>query len=176
MKKVIIGSNNPVKLEATKEAFSVSFPDQLFEYRTYAADSRVSEQPFGIAETRTGAKNRSDACRKEYSDADYFVGLEGGLEEIDGQFWSAAWMCVQSKEGKYGYGRTGSFLLPTKVSELIHKGEELGVATDIAFEVVNSKQKGGTIGILTNENITRKNYYREAIIFALIPFLHSELY
>jgi len=58
MKKVIIGSNNPVKLEATKEAFTVSFPDQLFEYKTYSADSGVSEQPFGIEETRAGAKNR----------------------------------------------------------------------------------------------------------------------
>jgi len=62
------------------------------------------------------------------------------------------------------------------VSELIHKGVELGHATDIVFKEENSKQKEGTIGMLTDTIITRKDFYREALIFALIPFRKPDLY
>ena len=78
--------------------------------------------------------------------------------------------------GQYGFGRTGSFLLPPKVSELIAGGEELGVAIDRAFGDSNSKQKGGAVGALTDNLVTRKDFYQTAMIFALIPFLKPDLY
>ena len=176
MKTIIVGSENPIKLATTKEAFAIVFPEETFEYVTFAATSDVPDQPMGIAETKQGAMNRASHCRTEYPDADFFVGLEGGLEEIEGEFWTSAWMCVQDTTGKCGYGRTSAFLLPPVVSELIHQGEELGVATDIAFQKVNSKHAGGTIGVLTDEKITRADFYRDAIVFALIPFIKSTLY
>jgi inosine/xanthosine triphosphatase len=176
MKKIIVGSLNPIKLETTKEAFRESFPDEEFEFYAFSAPSLVSDQPIGQAETKLGSINRARACKSEYPDADYYVGLEGGLEKIEGEYWAFAWMCVLNNSDAKGFGRTGSFLLPLKVSELIDRGEELGTAADIVFNESNSKHKGGTIGILTNENITRKDFYRDAIIFSLIPFLKPELY
>jgi inosine/xanthosine triphosphatase len=176
MKKVIVGSNNPVKLETTKEAFLLSFPDEEFEFHTLPASSGVPDQPMGQAETKLGATNRAETCASEYPDADFYVGLEGGLEKIEGEYWAFAWMCILEKSSKKGFGRTGSFLLPPKVSKLIDQGKELGIATDIAFNETNSKQKGGTIAVLTNGNITRKDFYRDAIVFALIPFLKPDLY
>ncbi len=176
MKKVIVGSNNPVKLETVKEAFRISFPETEFEFNTFAAPSLVPDQPIGQVETKQGATNRAQACKVEYPDADFFVGLEGGLEKIDGDYWVFAWMCVLDKSSTKGCGRTGSFLLPPKVSELIDQGEELGRAADIVFNETNLKHQGGTIGILTNQNITRKDFNRDAMIFALIPFVRPELY
>jgi inosine/xanthosine triphosphatase len=176
MKKVIVGSTNPVKLETTKEAFQKSFPVEEFEFITYSALSGVPDQPIGQTETKQGATNRAEACKLEYPDADYYVGLEGGLEKIEGEYWVFAWMCILSNSNAKGFGRTGSFLLPPRVSKLIDQGEELGTATDITFNETNSKHKGGTIGVLTNENITRKDFYKDALIFALIPFVKPELY
>ena len=121
MKTIIVGSENPIKLATTKEAFAIVFPEETFEYVTFAATSDVPDQPMGIMETKQGAMNRASHCRTEYPDADFFVGLEGGLEEIEGEFWTSAWMCVQDTTGKCGYGRTGAFLLPPVVSELIHQ-------------------------------------------------------
>ena len=176
MKKVIVGSSNPVKLEATKEAFQQSFPDFEFVFNTLSAPSGVSDQPMNQAETKQGATNRAQVCKSEYPDADFYVGLEGGLERIDGEYRAFAWMCVLDKGNLKGFGRTGTFLLPSKVSRLIDDGEELGNASDKVFNETNSKQKGGTVGILTNGSITRKDFYRDAMIFALIPFVKSELY
>ncbi len=176
MKKVIVGSNNPVKLAATKEAFAQSFPDEEFEFLTFSAPSGVSDQPMDQTETKQGALNRTEACKSEHPEADLYVGLEGGLEKIEGEYWAFAWMCVLSGSGSKGFGRTSSFLLPSKVSELINKGAELGTATDIVSNETNSKHKGGIIGILTNETITRKDFYRDAMVLALIPFVKPELY
>ncbi len=176
MKKIIVGSTNPVKLATTMDAFHKSFPDEEFEFHTYSAPSGVPDQPIGQTETKQGATNRANACKSKYPDADYYVGLEGGLEKIDGNYWVFAWMCVLSNSKAHGFGRTGSFLLPSKMSDMIDQGEELGTATDIVFNETNSKHKGGTIGALTNDTITRADFYRDALIFALLPFIQPALY
>lgn len=176
MKKVIVGSNNPIKLETTKEAFEQVFPELDFEFLTFSAPSGVPDQPIGQIETKQGAINRANACKSEYLDADFYVGLEGGIEKTEEEYWVFAWMCVLGRDEKKGFGKTASFLLPPKVGDLIDRGEELGIATDIVFNETNSKHKGGTVSILTNESITRKDFYKDAIIFALIPFLKPELY
>ncbi len=176
MKKVIVGSTNPIKLETVKEAFGTTFPTEAFVFETFAAPSLVSDQPIGQTETKLGARNRAQACKDTYPEGDFFVGLEGGLELIEDVYWVSAWMCVMHKSGTTGFGRTSAFLLPPKVSKLINQGQELGTATDIVFNETNSKHKGGTVGILTNDLITRKDFYRDAMIFALIPFVKPELY
>lgn len=176
MKKVVVGSNNPIKLETTKEAFGALFPNDTFEFVTFGAVSGVPDQPFGSDETKTGAENRAAHCMNELSGADFYVGLEGGIEKVGTEHWAFAWMCVISPERKRGYGKTGSFMLPPKISVLINEGVELGHATDMVFSETNSGHKEGTIGILTNEAITRKDFYREAMIFALVPFARPELY
>ena len=87
----------------------------------------VSDQPIGQAETKQGATNRALACKIQYPDADYSVGLEGGLEKIDNKYWVTAWMCILNKSGVESFGRTGSFFsYLIKSSELIDQGGELG--------------------------------------------------
>ncbi|MFM2340148.1 MAG: hypothetical protein RLZZ360_784, partial [Candidatus Parcubacteria bacterium] len=123
-----------------------------------------------------GATNRAKACKDAFPEGDYFVGLEGGLELIEDMYWESAWMCVMDKSGTCGFGRTSAYLVPQILYELINQGHELGTATDIVFNETNSKQKSATIGILTNDIITRKDFYRDAMVFALIPFVKPELY
>ncbi len=176
MKTVIVGSHNPVKLETTKEAFALIFPEDDIDFLTFDAPSGVPDQPFGSDETKLGAQNRAAACKNEFPNADFWVGLEGGLEKDDKDYWAFAWMCIEGKDNKTGFGRTGSFLLPPEVSKLVGEGQELGHATDAVFDETNSKHKGGTIGILTNDLIGRKDFYRDALIFALVPFIKKELY
>jgi non-canonical (house-cleaning) NTP pyrophosphatase len=44
------------------------------------------------------------------------------------------------------------------------------------FQAQNSKQKGGSVGLLTQGIITREAYYQQAMVLALIPFLNESLY
>lgn len=176
MKKVIVGSQNPVKLRATEEAFSEMFPHEEFTFIAHSAPSGVREQPLGDTETLQGATNRARACKEEYSDGDYFVGLEGGIGDWEDNFWSFAWMHIEDAKGSSGNGKTGSLMLPPRMSTLIREGKEMSIAADSVFQENGSKHKGGTVGLLTDAVVVRKDFYKMALIFALIPFLHPELY
>jgi inosine/xanthosine triphosphatase len=127
-------------------------------------------------ETLEGATNRAENVSIIFPKADYWVGIEGGLEEIDNAMVAFAWMVVKSKNGKLGKGKSASFFLPNKVAELIKLGKELGEADDIVFGRTNSKQSNGAVGILTGDVLTRTTYYEPGIILALIPFKNLELY
>lgn len=174
MIKVIITSKNPAKINAVKNAFTKVFPNETFQYESVSVASGVPDQPKGEKETLLGAENRVKNAKLEM-EADYWVGLEGGVADKGNQLEAFAWMVVQGKEG-VGKGRTGSFFLPPKVAELVHQGMELGEADDVVFGQSNSKQKGGAVGLLTNDVLNRSIYYEQALILALIPFINQELY
>lgn len=176
MKKIIVASKNPVKLSAALNGFQRMFPGEEFEVEGVAAESGVSDQPFGDEETLRGAQNRVVSARTIQPSADYWVGLEGGIEKKGADMIVFAWMAIESKDGLTGKGKTGAFFLPPAVITLVNAGTELGEADDIVFNRENSKHASGTIGVLTDNAVDRERYYTDAIVFALIPFKNPELY
>ncbi len=176
MKKIVIASKNPVKINATLSGFQKMFPAETFETEGVSVPSRVSDQPKNDAEIFQGAWNRANNASIETPLADFWVGIEGGIEEKGEGMESFAWIIIKDKNGKFGKGRTGTFFLPPKVAELIRQGKELGEADDIVFQRKNSKQENGAVGILTGDVLDRTKYYAEAVIMALIPFKNEKLY
>jgi inosine/xanthosine triphosphatase len=176
MKKIIVASKNPVKLTATLSGFTRLFPDEGFEIEGVSVASDVRDQPLSDAETLAGACGRVRNARRSYPNADYWVGLEGGIEKKGDEMEAFAWIVVESKDGLTGKGKTGVFFLPQRVAALINDGMELGEADDIVFGQTNSKQAGGAVGLLTDNVIDRASYYSEAVVFALIPFKNPEFY
>lgn len=176
MQTIIIGSKNPVKAAVVENAFKKAFPEESFEFIVHSAPSGVSDQPIGWEETKQGAHNRAQACAEAFPEADFSTGLEGGIEILDDDYWVTAWMCIRSKSGKESFGRTGSFMLPPEVVKLIQDGKELAHATDEIFSASNSGYKQGIIGFLTDNVIDRSRYYENAMVYALIPFIRTELY
>ena len=167
--KVLIGSFNPVKLEACRLAFNRVFPDQHIEVSGVDVSSNVSDQPFGLEETRNGAKNRVQELLKQQEKSDYYVGIEGGITQVGGMIYAFAWMAV-SNGNTLAEAATSHFPLPDKVTKLIKQGMELGEANDKVFGKHNSKQQGGAIGLLTDGQISRTELYVPALEMALIPF------
>ncbi|OIP23591.1 inositol monophosphatase [bacterium CG_4_10_14_0_2_um_filter_33_32] len=176
MKKIIIVSNNPVKIDATLKGFQKMFPSERFEIDTCNAVSGVKDQPDTDKESFRGAMNRVENSCRVIKEADFWVGIEGGIEEKEGEMEVFAWVVIKSADGKFGKGKTSTFFLPKRVAELIKQGKELGEADDIVFGKINSKQNNGAVGILTNNVIDRTKYYTEAVILALIPFKNKDLY
>lgn len=174
MQKVIIASKNPAKIQAVELAFTKVFPQQNFNFKGVSVPSGVPDQPMGEAQTLQGAENRVAQAMQQYK-ADFWVGLEGGLTHANNQLEAYAWMVIRSQT-MYGKGRTGSFFLPQKVAKLVHQGLELGEADDIVFGQSNSKQKGGAVGLLTHNLLTRTTYYEQALVLALIPFINPTYY
>ena len=119
--------------------------------------------------------NRANAAKNELSDANYWVGIEGGVEILADELMGFAWVVILS-EMMMGKSRTGVFFLPPAIKELVQQGKELGEADDIAFNMKNSKQDIGAVGILTGNVINRTSYYTHAVLLALIPFRREDLY
>ena len=175
MKTVIIASKNPIKIQAVMAGFSKMFTNHDFQYIDISTPSQVPDQPLSDQETMIGAHNRAYNARKQNHDADYWIGIEGGIHDHEGEMSAFAWVIVLSHD-KCGKGRTGTFYLPTQIAELVRSGKELGEADDIVFKRNNSKQSLGAVGLLTREVINRTQFYESAVILALIPFLNPNLY
>ncbi len=175
MKTLLVVSKNPVKIKAALQGFQTMFPAETFVTRSVSVSSGVSDQPMSSAETLQGAMNRVHAARPFAVDSEVIVGIEGGIEILEGEMHAFAWVVIQSGS-QISKSRTGTFILPPKVAGLVQQGIELGEADDIVFGRSNSKQENGAIGLLTDNVIDRTTYYQHAVILALVQLKHPELY
>ncbi len=174
MRTVVVASTNPVKLQAAREGFARMFPGDNVTVEGVSSVSGVSDQPTSNAETLQGALNRARHAAQLAPSADFWVGIEGGIEDQDGDMQVFAWVVVLSHQ-RTGRGKTGTFYLPREIAELVRQGKELGDADDIVFGRSNSKQNNGAIGILTGDALDRTAYYVHAVIMALVPFKNPHL-
>jgi inosine/xanthosine triphosphatase len=168
--EIAIGSNNPVKINAVKKAFSTFFNE--FKVNSVVSSSGVTDMPMSFDEMFQGAKNRAGYALKE-TRADFAVGLEGGCEEFNGEYFLEGIVVILDKNGKIGMGKSSAVLLPKIFVEEIKKGKELGVIVDEFSHDKNSKQKGGAISFLTEGKMGREEEFANATTLALIPFINK---
>ncbi|EHK1075913.1 inosine/xanthosine triphosphatase [Vibrio parahaemolyticus] len=167
--KVVIASLNPAKINAVKSAFQSAFPQQTFEFVGISVPSEVADQPMTNEETHRGAVNRVKNAKVEMPTADFYVGLEAGIE---GNV-TFAWMVIESDTHR-GESRSASLMLPPEVLAQLADANELGDVMDKVFGTENIKQKGGAISLLTQNQLTRSSVYHQALILALIPFTNPD--
>jgi inosine/xanthosine triphosphatase len=169
-----VGSENPVKINCAAEAVTAFWPTA--RAIGVSTDSGVRAQPDSDQEMLLGALNRAKHALAKMPEAHFGVGLEGGTLDTEDGMWAYAWIVVVNREGQIGKGQSGRFLLPEPIAQLVRDGIELGEADDRFFGRSNSKQQDGAIGILSDGVVTRLDLYKPAVIFALLPFVHSEFY
>lgn len=175
MKKIVVSSKNPVKINATQKAFEQVFPDEKFEVIGMQVPSFVSDQPMSDEETLEGAINRAENVKLAYKNADFWVGIEGGIE-TDGVHMDAfGWIVILSPK-RYGQARSCTFPLPPYVAQAVLAGKELGHVNDEFFKMHNSKQGSGAVGSLTDNLVTRMDLYVQPLMLALIPFLQHHMF
>ncbi|MEO6078121.1 MAG: inosine/xanthosine triphosphatase [Candidatus Andersenbacteria bacterium] len=172
---IIVASENPVKIASVEQGFVRMFPDEELTITGVSVDSGVADQPIGDTETLQGAVTRAQNAKHAKPNADYWVGLEGGIADTDGEMSSFAWIVVISKENGVGKGKTGTFFLPKQVADLVRAGTELGHAMDEVFGTQNSKHSSGATGLLTHGVLERTEFYTQAVILALIPHKNQNM-
>lgn len=175
MKRIVVGSHNPVKIQAVLNGFQRLFPGDTFNIQAVDVPSDVPDQPMSDSKALKGAQNRVGNARAAEPEADFWVGVEGGCDYLGSDLVAFAWIVIIGGEHS-GSARTAMFRLPQKVQELVESGVELGEADDQVFGETNSKQNSGAVGLLTDNVVTRTDLYEQAVILALIPFKNSELY
>ena len=173
---VVVASKNVPKISATRQAFGQMLPGD-YDFQGVCVDSGVSDQPFSDKETLLGATNRAQNARQARPEAQYWVGIEGGVEEEPegGAIASFAWIIVIRSDGQVGRARTSVFYLSEEASGLLRGGVELGEAEDRIWGRTGTKNDQGSVGLLTGGVVDRAAYYTQAAVLALIPFRNSQL-
>jgi len=169
---IAVGSLSRVKYNATLAA--VQKLGIRCDVKPVNIDSGVGKQPLGI-ESLVGARNRARGAQ-EIVDADFGVGLEGGLLELLESFYIGAVCCVVNRRGEEGTSTTPLWLAPSGLVRKLKSGIELG---DVMDEVTNSegtKHSIGAIGILTGGKLTRTHAYEDAVVLALSRFTESKIF
>lgn len=165
-----------------------------------ATASGVPEQPVGWEEIAAGARNRARAALASGPCALAF-GIEDGLVELPGA--SAAGRvpgpavfnvgCAWVTDGvRDGVGFSSGFAYPPAVvGPAFRDREPIGALFDALWQAhrpvagggsgptgvpLPSGRQGGNIGQLTQGRLDRSAYGAQAILCALVPFLHVDLY
>jgi len=175
IKKVIITSKDPVKVNAVKIWFKKMFPWKKFLFENILVSSEINEQPINDKKTLFCATSKINKAKKQFRFADYWVSLECWIEIINDEMQVFGRIVVKSKKIA-SKSKTGTFFLHKKIIELIDIGEELWDVNNTIFGQSNLKGSSGVVWILTWDVINRTNFFSSAIILALIPFRNSWIY
>lgn len=152
--KIIIGSKNPAKITAVKNAF----PESEIELISLDIPSGVNEQPFSDEETINGAMNRAvEALRQGKGDVG--IGLEGGVQETRLGLLICNWGALATKDMEPIIAGGARFLLPEDVALRLRAGEELGPVMDDYAKRQNVRKQEGAVGIFTNGLINRVDMF-----------------
>ncbi len=172
---VTVGTENPVKVEATRRAFSAVFP--RIRVKGLAVRSDVPRQPFEQA-TLAGAIARARGARHALPRADYAVGIEAGL------FWSEAakdyldvqYCAILDKRDLLTVGHGPGFRYPPSVMALVKQGRTVGGAMEALAGVRDIGRKEGAIGWLSRGAMDRTELTEAAVLMALVPRIRRDLY
>ena len=171
---IIVGSTSPVKTEAVREAFSEYYTDITVE--AVPIPSNVNPYPWSDEEMLEGALNRARGALKRVPDADYAVGLEGGLQQL-GEWMIVKQLAVVIKGEEIGVGLSSGYDCPKGLLEQIKPQRESNRKNiDDFFGEEEILSKEGPIGVLTRSKMTRTESSRDAVLCALTRFVSPEYY
>ncbi|WP_436347490.1 inosine/xanthosine triphosphatase [Natronorubrum sp. FCH18a] len=163
---VAVGSTNPVKVDAVERTLERFQPSVT----PVAVDSGVPEQPWSVEETVTGAETRARRAL-EATDADYGVGLEGGVARIEGVPGLSLIMWAAVTDGdRLERGGGPTLPLPDDVARRLESGAELGPVMDDRHGTDGIAERNGAAGVLTGGLTNRSRALGEAVACAFGPF------
>jgi len=184
VKRVAVGSRNPPKIDAVREAFEGYF--EGVEVVGADVTSGVPDQPIGWEEIVAGAMNRAERAFAA-APCDAGVGYEDGLVEVAGTASGHVnfGCCAIFDGSRHALGFSAGFEYPTLCTEAaLSRRIPVGDTFDDVFaRATGARAEGapsaltvGNIGKLTSEHLVRREYTRQAVICALIQLRHPALY
>lgn len=157
--KVVVGSKNKDKVKIVEDALKNLHLD--VDIDSVEVDSGIADQPLDREITKKGAINRAKNARKSKPEADFWIGLEGGLHEYDEEYHLVTLACLIDKEGNQYIDEGEEIHLPEEVSKRAKKGEWFG-------DVIREYSKNNEI----DENlITRLAPFTRAVQSSYVEYL-----
>ena len=171
--KIAIGTTNPIKVAGITEAFTLFFNNPDIVVTNYDVDSGVADQPIGNKEIKLGAFNRAKKVLLENESANYGIGCEGGISQIEEIYFNYTWVCIVDRTGSEYYGVSNHIPVSNELMELINSGMNLAQACKQVYKIENLGQKEGYFGLMTNGNLTREEITKHATLSAISQIAHA---
>lgn len=171
--RIAVGSTSDSKLRATRAVFTRVFPGADIE--PVPVTTAVAEQPASDEEAIQGALHRAREGRR-VADADFGVGIEGGVHQDRWGVWICAWVAVVDRRDREGLGCGLRILLPKWMARRALAGEPVGDIVDRLMGHDEAHEVLGAVGLLTHGLVDRQSALEQAIAAALAPFLSAEQY
>jgi inosine/xanthosine triphosphatase len=183
LRRVRVGSTNGPKIAAVRAALAAYAGG--VEVSGMEVASGVPDQPLGFGEIVDGARNRALAALRA-APCDLAVGIEDGLVEIEGVPGGPMNVgCAALTDGqRVSFGLSSGFAYPPEVSRAAASARApIGSLFDALWEDRRGELAGmpsamsvGNVGRLSLGALSRAEYARHAVLCALLPFLHPDLY
>ncbi len=122
--RIILGSGSEEKIEILKSALKELH--LVVEVKGVKVGSEIPDQPLDKETTLKGAKNRAKNAKSKNPDADFWVGLEGGLHDYGEGYHLVTYACLIDKSGDEYVGEGVEIHLPESVSEEVKNGGWFG--------------------------------------------------
>eukprot|EP00760_Papus_ankaliazontas_P032568 PhM_4_TR5895/c0_g2_i1/m.67467 len=175
--KWVVGSKNKAKVASVEAVAHKCFPNDTHEVISVDVPSGVAAQPMDLEVTISGARNRAKGALELVQDADFAVGLEGGIERIGTRFFECGWMVVVDRNGREGVGSAARYeLSEVLMRPILDEGKELAQVMDAVTGESDVRSNWGAMGVLTAGHLPRAEAYSQGLIFALAPFLSERKY
>lgn len=170
--RVVVGSENPVKVQAVAAVLGTIFREVAVESRS--VPTSVPAQPHG-GEALQGALHRAESARGE---ADFGVGIEAGLlwQEAVGGYLDVQYCAILDRAGRVTLGSGPGFEYPARVLKLVRAGKTVSEAMEAVTAIADIGRKEGAVGYLTEGRMDRQALTETAVLMAMIPRLRRDLY
>ena len=168
-----IGTTNTPKSVALQHVLTLFSPTKTATISNHRVPSWVPDIPTTLEAMRTGAVNRAINCRKEMPDADYFVGMEGGVyRDYEGEeYWYLGVVYIEDAEWKWYWGYSGHLRVPDRVVALLFDGRGLDLE-QVMHELSGVEHvwdKEGSGAIWSDGFLTRQEQFIIATKCAIVP-------
>lgn len=166
--RVVVGSENDVKLNAVRNVFQKIY--KSVEVEKISVPTGVAQQPWG-KDTILGSKNRAAEALEKDPEAHFGVGIEAGLfwDDYTQQYFDVQYCVVRDKGGRITLGHGPGFYYPVKVIDAVKSGKTVGDVMGELSGVLDIGHRQGAIGYLTNKILTRDELTEQAVIMAMVP-------
>ncbi|GAM20239.1 hypothetical protein SAMD00019534_034140, partial [Acytostelium subglobosum LB1] len=182
---VAVGTTNKAKVRATQDALDLMFPTSTTnnsnnKVLSVAVESCVRAQPMDDDETIRGATHRAKQALLLNPEAEYGIGIEGGLSNINGTWFECGWVVTFNRiyiQGQMGISSTCRFEMPERVMKgIIEEGKELADVMDELTSQSDVRSNEGAMGIFTNSLLQRHYVCMHAVVFSFSRFISKPEY
>ncbi len=171
--KILLASKSKIKAETVRDAVALLFPNSILELVQHDVEDPGPE-PFGNDAVINQIRKSIEKIQENDSDADFYIGMEGGVREYNGEMEEIAYVMVSDKTNRISLSQAVSFPIPPNVAQKVREGIPFATAVDELYSTKDIKNNQGFVGLLTNGVVDKKALYFQPTVVALSKFVKNE--